>query len=390
MSAPATQPSMKWSTRVATVAGIGIYIHWTFLLLALWIIYSEFRQGGNLVTSLTTLGFVLSVFACVVLHELGHALTARRYGIGTRDITLLPIGGVASLERIPEEPRQELAIAVAGPAVNVAIAAVLYVLIRVVGGVGLEDLLSGRVRLTSYGLGHGVFLANLLVVNLALVVFNLLPAFPMDGGRVLRAALATRLDYARATQIAATVGQGLAILFGFYGFTTGNPFLIFIAFFVYLGAEAEAQAVALRTTFRNVPVREAMMTRFRTLSDTDSLETAVNELLAGAQQDFPVVSDGRLVGLLPRKLLIQSLANGRRVGTVGEAMEREFPVVDHLAPLDQVFERMREQGVVSVPVVQDGQIVGVLTLENIGEWAMIQAARQHLRPRGGLRQMIWD
>ena len=215
---------MKW--KLGNAAGIGVYVHWSFWLLPAWILLSS---GGGLSGALSTVLFVFAIFGCVVLHELGHALMARHFHIGTRDITLYPIGGVASLERIPRRPSQELAIALAGPAVNVVIAAALFVLLLVVG-VGTQGLV--------FTFAGGSFLVNLLLVNVALVVFNMLPAFPMDGGRVLRALLAMRLPYLRATEIAVRVGQGVAIVLGLVGLFTGGT-IVFVALFVFLAAQAD-------------------------------------------------------------------------------------------------------------------------------------------------------
>src|SRR5262249_2613741 len=205
---------MSWSIPILRVAGIQLRIHLTFLLLIIWL---ALGSAGSLI-------FVLLLFLCVVLHEFGHAIAAKAYGINTPDITLLPIGGVARLERMPEEPKQELVIAIAGPLVNVVIAACLYLVIGARGQVGPETAVRS-----------GDMLVGLFQINVWLLLFNLLPAFPMDGGRVLRALLATRLSYARATQIASTVGQGFAFIFGFIGLFS-NPFLLFIALFVYIGA----------------------------------------------------------------------------------------------------------------------------------------------------------
>ena len=231
---PAKEPNTATRRgRIARIAGIDIHVHWTFGLLIAWIIFRHLGQGDTLRMAIDGLLFVLAIFACVVLHELGHALTARRYGIKTRDITLYPIGGVARLERMPERPIEELWVAIAGPAVNLVIAAGL------VGVLAAGQKLLG---LTQFDLVEGQFLVKLAQVNIALAVFNLLPAFPMDGGRVLRALLALRLPYERATQAAATAGRAMAVLFGIVGFFY-NPILMFVALFVFIGAQQEAQAV---------------------------------------------------------------------------------------------------------------------------------------------------
>ncbi len=219
---------MKW--KLGDIAGIGVYIHWSFWILPAWILISTLSGGGGLFAALSTVVFVFAVFGCVVLHEVGHALMARRYRIGTRDIALYPIGGVASLERMPSRPSQELAIALAGPAVNVAIAVALLAVILLAG-------IGPRASFLSLA-GGGAFLASLMWVNVALVVFNLLPAFPMDGGRVLRAFLAMRLPYVTATTIAARVGQVIAVALGLVGLLTGGM-LLFVALFVFLAAQAE-------------------------------------------------------------------------------------------------------------------------------------------------------
>ncbi|NUM69016.1 site-2 protease family protein, partial [candidate division KSB1 bacterium] len=253
-------------------------------------------QGNSLSMLVSGVGFILALFGCVLLHEFGHALTAKKYGIKTRDITLLPIGGVARLERMPDDPRQELWVALAGPAVNVVIAIALFLWLVVTNT--FEPL--GGLTVTS-----GSFLERLMIVNIWLVLFNMLPAFPMDGGRVLRALLATRKGYARATQIAAGIGQGMAFLFGFIGLFT-NPFLLFIAFFVWIGAAQEASMVQMKTAVGGIPVKLAMLTNFQTLASHDTLNRAIELILAGSQQDFPVVDDGKVVGVLTRGDLLMA------------------------------------------------------------------------------------
>src|SRR5574339_1299622 len=212
---------MRWQWKLGTFAGIDVFMHATFLLLIGWIGYSYWLQFGTIAKVIEGILFILALFLSVVLHEYGHALTARKYGIRTRDITLYPIGGVARLERMPDKPIEELWVALMGPAVNVVIAAGLFAYLF---------LTNSLVPLNELTVASGNFLERLMTVNISLVLFNLIPAFPMDGGRVLRALLAMRLDYVRATQIAATIGQGLAFLLGSIGLFS-NPFLLFIALF---------------------------------------------------------------------------------------------------------------------------------------------------------------
>ncbi|TMP99973.1 MAG: site-2 protease family protein, partial [Verrucomicrobia bacterium] len=254
---------MKWSLKLGSFAGIRVYLHWTFVLLLGWILFSHLGQGHDWAEAWLGVGFIIALFGCVLLHEFGHALTAKHYGIGTRDITLLPIGGIARLERLPENPRHELWVTLAGPAVNVVIAGVLFAV--------LYFLYPGN-KFSQANLLEGNFLVRLMWVNVFLGAFHLLPAFPMDGGRVLRALLSMRLGRARATRLAASIGQGMAILFGIAGFF-GNPMLIFIAIFVYLGAEAEAQSVETTSFIGGLHVKDAMMTSFRALKAEDPLET---------------------------------------------------------------------------------------------------------------------
>jgi Zn-dependent protease/predicted transcriptional regulator len=365
---------MSWSWRIGRIAGIDVYVHFTFLLLLGWVGLSHYLAHGDVAEAMLGLGFILALFGIVVLHELGHALAARRYGIRTRDITLLPIGGVARLERMPEDPRQELVVALAGPAVNVVMAVGLYV------GLRLGRSLFSPEEVARVG---GNFLGQLFWINVSLAVFNLLPAFPMDGGRVLRALLAMRLDYVRATQVAAWVGQGMALLFGFLGLFF-NPFLIFIALFVWLGAAQEASLAQMRSALDGIPVMRAMITDFRTLSPDDPLARAVEYVLAGFQQDFPVVVGDELVGVLTRKDLTAALGRYGPTARVGDVMQREFVTADPRDMLQTALVRLQECDCHTLPVVQDGRLVGLLTADNLAEALMVQEApREGRRTRRG-------
>lgn len=358
---------MKWSLRLGKLLGIDVYVHFTFVLLLAFLGFSYWSATHNVEAVLRGVAFIVALFGCVVLHELGHALMARRYGIKTRDITLLPIGGIARLEKMPEKPQQELWVALAGPAVNVVIAAVLLI------GLAATRGLSPVVELSATG---GSYWQRLILLNLILVAFNLLPAFPMDGGRVLRALLSLRLGRRRATALAANVGQLMAIAFGILGFFY-NPFLIFIGIFVYLGAQAEAAFVEQQSALTGLRVRDAMMTRFSTLAVRDTLAKAVEELLAGSQQDFPVMEHDLPVGMLRRNDLVKALAEGSQDAVVTAGMCKDCETVEESAPLQGTVESMRARQCATTPVMAGGRMVGLLTLENVAEMIMVNAAIEH-------------
>ncbi|MBA3882200.1 MAG: site-2 protease family protein [Chthoniobacterales bacterium] len=353
---------MSWSIPIFRISGILVRIHVTFLLLLAWLGFGYYSQGGSAAAA-GRVFFILLLFACVLLHEFGHAFAAKAFGINTPDITLLPIGGVARLERMPEKPGPELIVALAGPAVNVVIALGLFV---VVGFRGILD--AATVEAPN-------MMVQLMVINVWLVLFNLLPAFPMDGGRVLRALLATRLNYARATQIAATVGQGCAFIFGFIGLF-GNPMLIFIALFIYIGASQEAAVAQMRDVSRGMPVSSAMVREFRTLSVDATLLEAVDALLATSQHDFPVVkADGTIAGVLLRQDLIAALRRDDPAIRVGDVIRRGVPTVTTGTPFDEAFRVMQESNCPAVPVVDGMQrLVGLLTPENVSELMMVHSA----------------
>ena len=360
---------MGWSLPIFRIAGIQLRIHVTFLLLIAWLAFGYYSEAGS-PAALGRVIFILLLFLCVVLHEFGHAFAAKGFGINTPDITLLPIGGVARLERMPEEPHQELVIAIAGPAVNVVIALALALTID------WHAVMEPRVvESPNFGL-------QLLAMNVWLLLFNLLLAFPMDGGRVLRALLAIRMPYARATQIAANVGQGFAFIFGFAGLLIPNPFLIFIALFVYIGASQEAALAQMKDVSRRFPVSSAMIREFRSLPQDATLEEAVDALLATSQHDFPVIGEnGGVAGVLTRHDLIAALRRGDPRIRVGDVMRRDVPTVTTGTRFEDAFRIMQECHCPAVPVLDSmKRLVGLLTPENVTELMMVQSAMPRRRP----------
>jgi len=355
---------MKWSLKIGRFAGIDVYMHVTFLLLVSWVALLHWKQGQSITAVVAGVAFILTVFLCVVLHEFGHALTARRYDIKTRDIILLPIGGVARLERLPTNPLEELWVALAGPAVNILIAFGLFLWLNFTAS--FEPI--QKLTVTT-----GPFVERIMAVNLFLVAFNMIPAFPMDGGRVLRAILTTRKEYSRATQIAASIGQGIAILFGFVGLFY-NPFLLFIAFFVWIGAAQEASMAQMSSAISNTPVQQAMLTDFRYLNKNDRLDRAVELTLAGSQKDFPIVDNGRIEGILTQTDLLKALSARDQYPTVISAMQNNFVTVDSLEMLESALAKLKDCNCHTLPVTLNGKLVGLLTMDNLGEYMRIQAA----------------
>jgi len=355
---------MKWSVKIGEYRGIPVKIHATFLLIIIWVAFSHWSQGESIAATINGIIFVLAIFLCVVLHEFGHALMAQKFNIKTRDITLLPIGGVARLERMPDDPKQEIWVALAGPVVNIVIAVFIFFWLV---------LTSSLEPLSNLTITTGSFLERLMVVNIFLVLFNMLPAFPMDGGRVLRGVLGLRLEYNRATQIAASIGQGMALLFGFMGFFT-NPFLIFIALFVWIGAAQEASMVQARNAFEGIPVRSAMITEFQTLQSSETLARAIELILAGSQQDFPVMDNEKVIGILTRDRLMTALAEHGQNYPVSEAMQNEFQTVESGEMLQTAMIRLQGCDCKTMPVLREGRLVGILNMENIGEFMMINSA----------------
>ncbi|MFO7537319.1 MAG: site-2 protease family protein [Chloroflexota bacterium] len=357
---------MGTAFKLFTVSGIAIRMHITFPLILIWAaIQFGYLAGAGWVGALFGVIVVTLLFVIVTLHELGHSYAALFYGVPVKQIVLLPIGGVAQLKRIPENPTKEFVIAIAGPAVNFGLAIVLWLVAWAFNLPLFADpiaILEGMERITFEHVFIYVF-----IYNIFLAVFNLLPAFPMDGGRVLRAVLATRLEYSRATSISATVGRAMAWLLGLYGFLGGGFFLIIIAFFIYIGASQEEAQVKTRTLLRGLTVADAYSRQARSLPADSTLADAIQLTLTSLQASFPICEEERLVGMLTYPKLVEAL-NGHNAATpVSEVMVRD---VEAVAPDDDLFEvQLKLQGsqLDTLPVMANGRFLGIITNRDINE-----------------------
>ncbi|MBK9336082.1 MAG: site-2 protease family protein [Lewinellaceae bacterium] len=358
---------MKRALSLPKIAGIAINIHWTFTILIAWIVFTNLRAGLDAVHIGWMVLFVLSLFVCVTLHELGHALAARRYGIKTVDITLYPIGGVASLERMPEKPRQELVVALAGPLVNVVI---MLLLLPVIANFDWPD----KETQTVFLIDQNSFLPMLGVVNIWLAMFNLIPAFPMDGGRVLRALLSMQMNRVKATETAATIGQIIAVGFVFAGFYL-NPFLIFIGLFIILGARAEAEMVKTQSFLHGLTARDAVMTNYSALDKNQTIGEAVRMLLDGEAKNFLVTDQGEPFGVLNRDHIIRGIQAAGESAPIHSVADTNLQFAEMQAPLQEVMQNFQQAKLSILLVREHGRLIGIIDLDNISELILVNAAR---------------
>ena len=374
---------MNWSIKLFRFKGIDVKVHLTFVLILIWAAYRwSGSTGQGWQGALFGIVATLLLFTSVILHEFGHSLQALKFGIPVRDITLLPIGGVAQIEQMPEKPAQELRIALAGPLVSFAIS---------LGLIALGFLLQARAVVTLPELAASVgtaswagMLSYLTMANLLLGLFNLIPAYPMDGGRVLRALLALKLDYSRATSIAVSIGQGLALLAGLYGFMSGSYSLILIAIFVWMGAGQEGKQVETKGVLRQITVGQAMTRQPATISTSDTLARAVELTLTTSQADYPVLDsfDGSLAGLLTAQDLLRGLHRTGETGSVAQIMHTTFATATANEPLFQAQQRMTSKRLRALPVVdEEGRLAGLLTAEDVNEaYRLLSASPELTRP----------
>jgi Zn-dependent protease len=367
---------MRWSFLIGRVAGTAIRIHVTFLLFLLIIGIVVFRQSGSN-AALDAVAFITLVFACIVLHEFGHILMARYFGIKTRDVTLFPIGGVANIERMPDKPYQELLVALAGPFVNFVIFSIIFITLgRELDATQIENI----------GDPASSLAVRVASANLVLMIFNLLPAFPMDGGRVFRALLAMRIGKSKATRIAAAIGQALAIFLGFMGFF-GNPMLILIAIFIFIAAGSEAETATFHDATHDLTVRDAMILSPAPLRPQDTLREAINHLLSRADDDFAVVEKGNPeIGTVTRDKLLLALAAHDDGTPVSSVMRKAEHILHENEPLENalsIFERSDAQAL----IVKDknDEISGLISRAAIAQAILIKTARPNwVFHRGGI------
>lgn len=357
---------MKANLELGSITGVKIIVHWTFFFLIAWIVFSELKQGGTTNSILFNLALILAVFTCVVLHELGHALTAKHFGIDTKNITLLPIGGMASLERIPESPKQELLVTIAGPLVNVIIALLLYFIAPVNEFIHLNFTETFE-TLSSFSIQN--FLFSLFIINIGLVVFNMIPAFPMDGGRILRALLAMKMDRVKATQIASSIGQSIAVLFLLIGLLY-NPFLVFIALFIFLGAYGENKMVQHLALLKEHTVEEAMMLNITIFKPEDSLDIVVNKLISSTENNFVVVKDNNVQGVMYHQDIID---NSNKNVLVKNIMHTDFKTVNCNDDLEEIYRLIHSEKHPFFPVLDNKKFVGVIDYINLNEYLLLQA-----------------
>lgn len=359
---------MKGSFKLGKVAGIGIFIHWTFSLIILFIIFMNYRAGQNTTQIIWSVVFILCIFITVLLHELGHALAAKNYNIKTKDITLLPIGGLARLERIPEKPIEELIVAFAGPLVNIALAFITALFISIPEDTGklMAEL--------SNGVNANNFFLNFFLVNFWLAIFNLIPAFPMDGGRVLRALLSFKLPRNVATRIAARIGQFLALAFIILGFFT-SPFLIFIGVFVIIGAQIEADYTESKFILKGFKVQDVVMKDYQTINSDEKIKKAVELLLDSQNKNFLITENDIPVGTLNRDQIIMALSKKGDEEFIYNVMDRNLIILESNSLLENVFELIQQNKSTLMLVMENNKLIGTVDIENILEFILINEVK---------------
>ncbi len=356
---------MKYSLNLGRLFGIKINVHWTFLLIILWVVAVNVQQGASTSQVLMSVLFILALFVCVVFHELGHSLAARRYGIGTKSITLLPIGGMANIEDMPEEPKKEIVVTFSGLIVNVIIALLLWGIISIIPGYSFDTRFE---HVTSEN-----FLVLLMFVNLFIAAFNLIPAFPMDGGRILRALLSFKFDRIKATRYSMIAGQVFGGLFAMVGLFI-NPFLFVIGIFVVIGARLEYTRVKYGSFLVDYKAKDIVMEDYTALDQDEPLKKAVDLLLKSTQTGFLVKEKDEIVGIINKNSIINGLSNKGEDARLKDVMTTGFKHVEAGTPLRDIFKTMQQERIDILPVFDGKKLLGVIDQDNIQEFIMVQSA----------------
>lgn len=356
---------MKWSFQIGKLFGIPIRVHITFFLLLIFIgFYGSRLEGAR--SGLFGILSVILIFLCVIIHELFHSLVARSYGVKVIDIVLLPIGGVSEMEELPQKPKQEISVALAGPATSIILALIFYFAFA---------FLTPGMKSLKISIFQGNLLLNLFFINLILAIFNLLPAFPMDGGRVLRGLLGLRMDFLKATRIAVGIGEVFAIFLFFFGLFF-NPWLALIAIFIYLGAEGEKKATELKVAIADVPVKVAMLTDVEAITPDVTLGTVLEKICHGLQQDFPIIQGNKVLGILSREKIFSALHNYPKDTKIREIMSQKFLSTTEDAALSEAFKQMTSEKLSVLPVMKGEVLKGLISLEQIGKYHMLCGPRR--------------
>jgi len=354
---------MRGSIRLFKVFDISINVHMTFFLLLLLFMY-----GG-----LKGVVLILGVFFFVTLHELCHSLVAQKLGIKVKEITLLPIGGVASMTRMPEKPSEEFLISIAGPLLNIAVIIIFYFPFYILFG---QEMLHGFfVEGPSLKTWSHVFI-YIYWVNLILAVFNLIPAFPMDGGRILRSILAQHMNYHKATRIAVNFGHIFAILFGYFGFLRGNILLIVIAIFIYMAASSEELQVDIKETLKKFTIKDIISSQFAALDKEATLSKVLELMFHSHQEDFAIVEEGVMLGFITRNDIINGIHQKGTSAKVTDIMKKDYPMLHEYDTLNRAQEVMQENQVKALPVTRSGSVIGVVTIEDISRVYAVMAKRK--------------
>lgn len=355
---------MRGAYKILRIRGISIHIHWTFLLLLGWVLLVNANAKNNIEQLLWSLLFLTAVFACVTLHELGHAMVASRFGIDAKEIVLLPVGGIASIDKFPANPRQELAISIAGPIVNCIIASLLWLFMR-----PHTPLMAGPANMSIMH-GHD-FLYNLRIANLLLAAFNLIPAFPMDGGRILRALLAFKLNYIKATNIAAAIGKSIAILFIVAGIVLINPLLPAIGLFIVFSAGAEEYYLRLKSLVKGIKLNEVLMYDYNSLQASMTVQEAGNIVNSNHSKYFILMDGIKPIGTINRMEIIKALAEMRYKDPVKQLVKSELESLNGNSEVDSVLEKLARNDERIYPVLDNSNFIGVVSLTHIIEYLLL-------------------